>query len=141
MINKINNMKKIKLFAGIFSLGFASANAQCALPTGYNFENFISAASFTPCTAGWSTNISGTFTYAGGQVGLAGKLDLQGEYIKFFSSDVIGVVTYYVKGNYGTPATSWSGTFDLDESVNGTSWTNITHHTVLNGSTYQSFTK
>ena len=92
-------MKKIKLFATLLGLGVATANAQCALPTGYNFENFISTSSFSPCTTGWSSNISGTFTYGTGQVGLAGKIDLTGEYVQFNAADVIGVVSYYAKGS------------------------------------------
>lgn len=117
-------MKKIKLFAALLGFGVFSANAQCPLPTGYNFENFISVSSFTPCTTGWTSNISGTFTYASGQAGLAGKLDLQGEYIQFFSADQIGVVSYYLKG-FNTGG-AWSGTFKLQESVNGTAWTDLT---------------
>jgi len=117
-------MKKIKLFAALMGLGLANANAQCPLPTGYNFENFISASSFTPCTTGWSTNIGGTFTYATGQSGLAGKIDIAGEYVQLFSNDQIGVVSYYLKGwNTGG---AWSGTFKLQESVNGTAWTDLT---------------
>ena len=117
-------MKKIKLFAAIFGLSFATANAQCPLPTGYNFENFISASSFTPCTTGWSSNIGGTFTYATGQAGLAGKIDIVNEYVQLFTADQIGVVSYYVKGwNTGG---AWSGTFKLQESTNGTTWTDLT---------------
>ncbi len=129
-------MKKIKLFAILCSMQVINANAQAPLPTQEKFETFTS----TTMQTGWSTNVSGTFQYASGQSGAAGKLDLQGEYVKVFTSDAMGAVTYYVKGNYGTPATSWSGTFDLDESPDGSTWTNITHHTVLNGSSYQSFT-
>lgn len=117
-------MKKIKLFAALFTLGMASMKAQCPLPTGYNFENFISASSFTPCTTGWSTNISGTFTYGSGQSGISGKIDLQGEYVQFYSADQIGVVSYYLKG-FNTGG-AWSGTFKLQESVNGTTWTDLT---------------
>ncbi len=126
-------MKKIKLFAALLGFGVFNANAQCPLPTGYNFENFISVASFTPCTTGWTTNIGGTYTYAGGQVGLAGKMDNAAattaptntvEAIQFFSADQIGVVSYYLKGfNSGG---AWSGTFKLQESTNGTTWTDLT---------------
>ncbi|MDF2453477.1 MAG: hypothetical protein K0S26_2981 [Bacteroidota bacterium] len=124
MITKINNMRKIKLFAAILGLGFATANAQCPLPTGYNFENFISAASFTPCTSGWSTNIGGSFTYATGQAGLAGRLDIANEYVQINTADAMGVVSYYLKGwNTGG---AWQGTLKLQESVNGTAWTDLT---------------
>lgn len=117
-------MKKIKLFAALVGLSFVNANAQCPLPTGYNFDNFISAASFTPCSTGWSTNIGGTFTYASGQSGLAGKLDIAGEYVQIYTADAMGVVSYYAKGNVGTG--TWQGVFTLEESVNGSSFTPLT---------------
>lgn len=117
-------MKKIKLLAAILGLGFATANAQCPLPAGYNFENFISAASFTPCTTGWSTNIGGSFTYATGQAGLAGRIDIANEYVQINTADAIGVVSYYLKGwNTGG---AWQGTFKLQESTNGSAWTDLT---------------
>lgn len=117
-------MKKIKLLAAFLGLSIAQANAQCALPTGYNFENFTSASSFTPCTTGWSTNISGTFTYGSGQAGISGKLDIQGEYVQFFAADQMGVVSYYLKG-FNTGG-AWSGTFKLQESTDGNTWTDLT---------------
>lgn len=117
-------MKKIKLLAAFLGLGIANANAQCALPTGYNFENFTSAASFSPCTTGWGTNISGTFTYGSGQVGISGKIDLQGEYVQFYAADVMGTVSYYLKG-FNTGG-AWQGTFKLQESVDGSVWTDLT---------------
>lgn len=122
-------MKKIKLIALLFGASILNTNAQCPLPTGYNFENFISAGSFTPCTTGWSTNISGTFTYGSGQVGNAAKLDIATEYVQFFSADQIGVVSYYAKGYNAGGA--WSGTFKLQESSDGSTWTDLT---IFNGS-------
>ncbi len=117
-------MKKLKILTAIFSLYTTIANAQCALPTGYNFENFISTTSFTPCTSGWSSNIGGTFTYATGQVGLAGRLDISNEYVQINTADAMGVVSYYLKGwNTGG---AWQGTFKLQESVNGSSWNDLT---------------
>lgn len=138
-------MKKIKLMTLLFGTSFLNANAQCPLPTGYNFENFTSAGSFTPCTTGWSTNIGGTFTYATGQVGIAGKIDnispASGtmEYIQFYSADQIGVVSYYLKGwNTGG---AWSGTFKLQESTNGTAWTDLTVFTNnLSSTAYVNYT-
>ena len=132
-------MKKIKLMALLLGASFLNVNAQCPLPTGYNFENFISAGSFTPCTTGWSTNISGTFTYPTGQVGIAGKLDIAGEYVQFYSADQIGVVSYYLKGwNTGG---AWSGTFKLQESTNGTAWTDLTvFNNTLSSTAYVNYT-
>ena len=133
-------MKKIKLFAAIFGLSFATANAQCPLPVGYNFENFISAASFTPCSTGWSTNIGGSFTYATGQSGLAGRIDIANEYVQINTADAMGVVSYYAKGwNTGG---NWQGTFKLQESTNGTTWTDLTvlANTAISSTAYTNYT-
>lgn len=117
-------MKTYIKIAALLCLGLTQIKAQCPLPTGYNFENFTSAASFSPCTTGWTTNISGTFTYGSGQAGISGKFDQQGEYIQFYSADPIGTVSYYLKG-FNTGG-AWSGTFKLQESINGSTWTDLT---------------
>ncbi len=114
--------------------------SQAALPTSYNFDNFSSAASLP---TGWSTNIAGTFTYASGQTGLAGKLDnapAQGEYVQIQTADPMGTVSYYLKGWIGGGPTSWSGTFKVQESVDGTNWTDLTTYTTLNSNAYELYT-
>lgn len=141
-------MKKIKLIVALFSFGCASLNAQTPLPTGESFEGFISATSFTantPYPGSWTSNIGGTFTYATGQAGLAAKLDnispASGttEYVQVFTNDQIGVVSYYLKGwNTGG---AWSGTFKLQESTNGTTFTDLTVFTNnLNSTAYVNYT-
>lgn len=128
-------MKKIliSLAALIISLqGFS----QAALPTSYNFENFIGAASLP---IGWTTNITGAFTYASGQAGIAGKLDATGEYVQIQTAEPIGSLTYFLKGWIGGGPTSWSGTFKVQESTNGTSWTDLASYTSLNSNAYQTY--
>jgi hypothetical protein len=130
-----SNMKKIliSLTALIISLqGFS----QAALPTSFNFDTFSGQASLP---TGWTTNITGTFTYATGQSGPAGKLDLQGEFVQIQTADPIGTLNYYLKGNYGTPATSWTGTFKVQESTDGTTWTDLASYTSLNSTAYQAY--
>lgn len=128
-------MKKIKLFAALIGFSFANANAQAPLPTGYDFNNFVSLANLP---VGWSSNISGTFTYATGQVGTAAKIDLAGEYVEVFTADAMGTVTYYLKG-YSTGST-WSGVFKLEESVNGSTWTALaTYSNNLTATAYTSY--
>jgi len=135
-------MKKIKLFSALLGLSFANANAQTPLPTGEKFEGFISATSFTANTlypGSWSSNIGGTFTYATGQAGLAAKIDIANEYVQVNTVDQIGVVSYYLKG--WSTVNSWSGTFKLQESVDGTTWTDLTTFTNnLNFSAYNNYT-
>ncbi|MBC7695591.1 MAG: endonuclease, partial [Burkholderiales bacterium] len=128
-------MKKIKLFAALLGLSFANAHAQAPLPTGYDFNNFVSAANLP---VGWSTNISGTFTYASGQVGTAAKIDLSGENVSVFTADQMGLVTYFLKG-YST-GSAWSGVFKVEESTNGSAWTALaTYSNNLNGTAYVSY--
>lgn len=135
MSTKINNMKKIKLFAALMGLGLANASAQAPLPTGYDFNNFVSAANLP---VGWSTNITGTFTYASGQVGTAAKIDLASENVSVFTADQMGLVTYYLKG-YSTGST-WSGVFKVEESTNGTTWTALaTYSNNLTATAYTSY--
>ena len=135
-------MKKIKLFSALLGLSFANANAQTPLPTGESFEGFISATSFTantPYPGSWSSNIGGTFTYATGQAGLAAKIDIANEYVQVNTVDQIGVVSYYLRGwNTGG---AWSGTFKLQESVNGTTWTDLTvFANTLSSTAYTNYT-
>lgn len=127
-----------KIFLGLASIlmtlqGFS----QAALPTSYNFDNFSSAASLP---TGWTTNVSGTFTYASGQSGLAGKIDLQGEYVQIQTADPIGTLSYYLKGWIGGGPTSWSGTFKVQESTTGSTWTDLASYTTLNSNAYELFT-
>jgi hypothetical protein len=128
-------MKKIliTLAALIISIqGFS----QASLPTSYNFENFIGAASMP---TGWTTNITGAFTYSAGQSGLAGKLDATSENVQIQTADPIGTLSYYLKGWIGGGPTSWSGTFKVQESTNGTTWTDLASYTSLNSSSYEPF--
>jgi endonuclease I len=142
MITNITNMRKIKLFAAFLGLAITNVNAQTPLPTGESFEGFISATSFTantPYPGSWSSNISGTFTYGSGQVGLSGKLDLTGEYVQVNTADAMGVVSYYLKG-YNT-GSAWQGTFKLQESINGSVWTDLTVFTNnLNQNSFVNYT-
>ena len=142
MITNITNMRKIKLFAAFLGLAITNVNAQTPLPTGESFEGFISATSFTantPYPGSWSSNISGTFTYGSGQVGLSGKLDLTGEYVQVNTADAMGVVSYYLKG-YNT-GSAWQGTFKLQESISGSVWTDLTVFTNnLNQNSFVNYT-
>ncbi len=136
-------MKKIKLFAALLGLSIANVQAQCPLPTGESFETFTSASSFTAnalYSGSWTSNIGGTFTYATGQVGLASRIDIANEYVQVNTNDAMGVVSYYLKG-WTTSSAPWSGTFKLQESVNGTTWTDITVLTNnLNVNSYINYT-
>ncbi len=104
---------------------------QAALPSFYDFQNFTTTANLP---VGWTSNITGTFTYATGQAGIAGRLDATGEYVQIYTADPMGAVTYYIKGFLASG--SWTGTFTIEESVNGSSWTALNTHTTLNSTTW-----
>lgn len=141
-------MKKIKLFALLCGLHTINANAQTPLPTGESFENFTSASSFTANTlypGSWTSNIGGTYTYGSGQSGLSAKLDNSAaatgtvEYVQVNTNDVMGTVSYYLKG-FNTGG-AWQGTFKLQESANGSTWSDLTVFTNnLNPSAFVNYT-
>jgi endonuclease I len=134
MINKINKMKKIKLFAVLIGFSFATANAQAPLPTSYDFNNFVSTANLP---TGWTTNLAGAsgISYPSGGNGgtTAARLDADFEYIQIQTADAIGLSTFYAAGT--STNSSWTGTFVVQESVNGSSWTTITGSTYANSLT------
>lgn len=100
-------------------IGALTGFAQAPLPTSESFTGFN--GTFTQ--AGWTYhNVTGTtYTYATGQVGVAGRLDASGEYIDVNVGGQMGNVTYYLKGQ--NTGGAWLGTFTVLESVNGSAWT------------------
>lgn len=99
-------------------VGFAvSAAAQAVLPTSFGFD--------TATPTGWTQNLgnNGNLTYGGGPSGLAARLDATGENVVLFFAEEPGALTYYIKGSVGAGNTTWSGTFTVEESANGTTYT------------------
>ena len=114
-MNKVTFLRRgIALFVAVIGL-VSMAAAQAVLPTTYGFD---SAA-----PAGWSDNITGTLTYGTGQSGLAARLDATNEYVQVFFAEEPGSLSYYIKGSVGGGTPSWSGTFTVQESVDGSTWT------------------
>jgi len=72
-------MKKKSILTAVLALFGTMAFAQATLPTSESFTGFT--GTFTQ--PGWTfLNVTGTsYTYAGGQVGVAGMLDGKGESI------------------------------------------------------------
>ncbi len=131
-------MKKIIFtFLGI---GFLIANAQTTLPTSWSFANPAPTGSASPNPSGpesagptgWSTKLdvtaSGTtpFTYSSGQDGNAAcKLDATGEYVKIWFTDKPGPLSYYIKGTAISPNPPFTGTFTVQQSVDGSTWSDL----------------
>ena len=130
--------KQIKLL-GAFLLSSMLGFSQAALPTSENFDLFN--GSFTQI--GWTfNNVAGVaFTYPTGGVGgtPAGKLDAAGEYVQVFVGGQMGAVVYNLKGN--NTGGAFSGTFDVQESPDGTTWTTLfSHVNNLNTTTMTQYT-
>jgi hypothetical protein len=112
-------MKLIKLLA-LALLPFA-AGAQAPVPTTWDF------AGNPP--QGWSQN--GTATYSSGALVVVApscKLDGTADYVQVFLADAPGYVKWFIGGATanGNP---WSGTFSVQESVNGSAWTDLKVYT------------
>jgi hypothetical protein len=128
-------MKKL-YFIAIAVIISLSSYSQAILPSFYDFENFTSVNSLP---IGWTSNISGNFTYAVGQSGLAGKLDLTGEFIKIQTSEPIDTLSFYMKGWIGGGPTAWTGTFKIQESIDTLTWYDLASYTSMSTSAYELF--
>src|SRR5574337_1057581 len=117
------------LFASALIAAPMAIGAQTTLPTSWSFTT-------TTFPNGWSA--SGISYYTGsGNTPPAAKLDNTGDWVQIYFAGTPGPLTYYVAGN-----SFIGGTFDVQESVNGTTWTTL--HTfsdvTLPASTYTQFT-
>lgn len=106
------------------------AFAQAVLPTAWNFS--------TPGVAtppvGWTYNLgTGSLTYASG-VGdaVSLRLDLTGEYLQIQFAEKPGPLSYYIKGTGISPAPAFTGSFSVEESVDGNTWSLVRNFTTMN---------
>jgi len=119
-------MKNI-LFSLCLALCALHAIGQTTLPTSWDFSS-------TPASlpTGWSTNTTANYSSGlidnNGSTSVAAKLQVTDHYVTIHFFDEPGTVTYNLK-SYGTP--SFMGTLEVQESVNGTSWS--TMHTFNSG--------
>ncbi|OYU97750.1 MAG: hypothetical protein CFE21_05530 [Bacteroidetes bacterium B1(2017)] len=132
-------MKKF-LFALVFALSQASVWSQTALPTFWSFTNPSPTEDSTICPSGWKTRlnitVTGTtpYTYSAGSDGNAScRLDGQNEYVQIWFAEKPGTLSYYLKGTGINPNPAFSGTFSVQESVDGTSWTDLRSLTAMTG--------
>lgn len=101
-----------RILTSLFIFAALVATAQTTLPTAWSFTT-------TVFPTGWSMN--GIAYYTGsGNTPPAAKLDNTGDWVQIYFSGTPGALTYYVAGNSFT-----GGTFDVQESVNGTVWTTL----------------
>lgn len=122
-------MKTIKLFTLLFGLIIMGAKAQTALPTAWSFSSTTLPAFWTEVNAN-STTYPVPYYTASGNTPPSYKFDGTGDMLTIFFNGNPGALTYYIAGN------SFSGgTFLVEESTNGTTWTTLHSHTTLT-STY-----
>ncbi len=119
-------MKRILTSLVIFAA--IAASAQTTLPTNWSFPT-------TVYPAGWSE--SGTSYYTGsGNTPPAAKLDSDFDWVQIHFASAPGLLSYYIAGNSFV-----GGTFEVQESINGTLWTTLRTFTDVNipSSTYAQF--
>src|SRR6476620_11039232 len=124
-------MKKLLLSTIGTAFAVVMSLAQTSLPTSWNFAT-------TTLPSGWSeVNVNTTspsYYSASGNPAPAYKLDATGDKLIIFFASSPGNLTYDLTGN------SFSGgTFAVEESVNGSTWTTLHTFTAPAG-VYTSFT-
>lgn len=125
-------MKKYLLFTLAILFGGVSFG-QVVLPHFYDFETTPSVP------AGWTTNT--TSFYSSGVSGISGKLNQENQHFTVNFLDEPGDVTYWLKGWIGGSASSWEGTFTVEESDNGSTWTTLEQYVDnLNSGSYVQYT-
>lgn len=124
------NMKKISTLIAISLSLVMAAFAQAPVPTSWDFE--ITAP------LGWSS--SGTEFYTATSTGYfntppACKLNHTGDYVMVNLADEPGNVSYYIRG-----ASFNGGTFKVQESTDGSVWTDLRVITAPNNGAMEQFT-
>lgn len=118
-------MKKLLLVLGLMPM---LAFGQAVLPTVWNFST---PGISTPPT-GWITGLgtNGNLTYSGAANSVGGdntacRLDATGEFLTIWFGEKPGPVSYWIKGTGISPNPSFTGTFSIQESPDGSSWSNL----------------
>lgn len=103
-------------------LAFTRSFAQAPVPTSWNFESIATQPT------GWTiTNLNNSSLFYTGSSACNGnqslRLDATNEALTIFLGSQPGTVTYTLKGSVSSG--QWSGTFRVQESVNGAVWINM----------------
>lgn len=119
-------MKKL-FYLLCFIASSSTAFSQAVLPTNWSFTT-------TTYPTGW-TPMGTDFYAASGNTPPACRFDNTGDILEIFFNSAPGNLTYYLTGN------SFSGgTFRVEESINGSSWTTLRTITSPPNGTYTLFT-
>lgn len=106
---------------------FENAFGQTALPTSWCFAS----PPITSPPNGWILNLgtNGNLTYTGSGNAVCGgistRLDATGEFIKIWFSGNPGELSYFIKGTGIAPAPSFTGQFNIQESADDITYSNL----------------
>ncbi len=117
-------MKKNAILTSVLALFGTMAFAQATLPSSENFNSFTGTFTQTGWTYVENPALTPNYTYPSGGIGgsAAGRLDETMDYIEVFTGGQMGASTFWMKG---TGAAPWQGTFNVRESVDGSTWSNM----------------
>jgi hypothetical protein len=123
----MRKMRKSIFLVLLSAFAYSVSVAQAVLPTTWSFTT-------TTLPVGWTE--SGTAFYtASGNTPPAMKFDNTGDYLIINFASAPGALTYYLTGNSFT-----GGTFTVEESADGSSYTALHTHTAPPAGVYQMYT-
>lgn len=102
-------------------------NAQTSLPTLWTF----STPGIATPPEGWTTGLgtNGNLTYSGANNSsgdaISCRLDATGEFLTIWFADKPGPVSYWLRGTGIAPTPAFTGTFNVEQSVDGAVWTTL----------------
>lgn len=119
-------MKKYCLNIVLLLFAFINSFAQAPVPTSWDFESIATQP------AGWTiNNVNNSALFYTGSSACNGnqslRLDATNESLVIFLGSQPGTVTYTLKASLSSG--QWSGTFRVQESVNGAVWVNMATYT------------
>ena len=118
-------LNKIYSFALAILAGINMLGAQATLPAFWNCND--PAAAPTGFTLNQGT--SGTFVYTSASLvkstPAAIRLDVTGEWIKINWTGNADTLWFYASGTGASGVTAWKGTFDVEVSADGSTWTSV----------------
>lgn len=110
--------------------------AQTTLPTVWNF----STPGISTPPVGWTTGLgtNGNLTYSGAANSVGGdntscRFDATGEFLTIWFAEKPGELSYWIKGTGISPNPAFTGTFSVQESVDGSSWSDLRAFTTMTG--------
>jgi endonuclease I len=122
-------MKKFLLTAFGSALLVLGSIAQTSLPTTWGFNTATLPTGWTDFNA--NSTVTPTYYSASGNPAPAYKFDYTADKLTIFFASTPGTLTYDIAGNSFA-----GGTFIVEESVNGTTWTTLHTYTTLSAGTY-----